>query len=725
MSSPAASAERPVSSGIQQRHVWGRLAAALSQAEQRPRVCLEQIEAARHTTRSGTPYMVLKHRAAGTYLRLSEAEYALLPLMDGTRSVRELVVQYFLQHKVLAFPRVAGLVTRLWECGFLVERPTRCYPRLAAALHGRAAPLERGARWMLSWLLGREVLIDGLDPAVTALFRRGGHLLVSRPFVVASAGLAALGLSVFALGLASNSQRLFRVGDSYGLGFVVLVLSGLLATALHELGHALALKAVGRQVRRGGFAFYYGLPTFFVDTTDVWLAPPRARLLVSWAGPYTAFVLGGLASLGTVAVGPGPVGDVLFAWALVSYLDVLFNLNPLLELDGYYLLVDALERPLLRADAFAFVRGPFWRKVRQGVRLTHDERLLALYGLLAAAWSAFSVWLALFLWERRLAGFVAEIVRGGGPLGLLVLAVLASLAAAVLVAGLRGLERAIRPWVFRNSAILARKTRALRQRERLAVLRSLPFLQGVPQERLVEVAAVLQAKRVRAGEAVVRQGDVGDTFYLVHHGRLEVRREPEQTALATLGPGAYFGEIALLRHVPRTATVAALTACDLFAMRGTDFRSAIAHELATFQRISASVEARTELAALPLFEGLEPRELDLLLAKLEEHRFEPGQTVVRQGERGAHFYLVRSGTMAVEADGVTVNTLGRGDYFGEIALLRRVPRMATVRVAGNAPARLWSLGAADFRDVLGRYLGRAGELEDTGATRLRLLGMAG
>jgi CRP-like cAMP-binding protein len=88
-----------------------------------------------------------------------------------------------------------------------------------------------------------------------------------------------------------------------------------------------------------------------------------------------------------------------------------------------------------------------------------------------------------------------------------------------------------------------------------------------------QVARKLIPLQVAAGTEVVRQGDVGDRFYIVESGEALVTVDGQE--MRTLGPGRFFGEIALLRDVPRTATVSAATDLSLYALDREDFLSAV------------------------------------------------------------------------------------------------------------------------------------------------------
>jgi hypothetical protein len=100
------------------------------------------------------------------------------------------------------------------------------------------------------------------------------------------------------------------------------------------------------------------------------------------------------------------------------------------------------------------------------------------------------------------------------------------------------------------------------------------------------------------------------------------------------------------------------------------------------------------LRALPLFEALSPPTIERLSSNLAIRRAAAGELIIRQGERGDRFFVIQSGAADVEIDGRVVRVLGPGDGFGEIALIRNVPRTASVRAV--EPAVLFSLDRSVF-----------------------------
>jgi MFS family permease len=117
--------------------------------------------------------------------------------------------------------------------------------------------------------------------------------------------------------------------------------------------------------------------------------------------------------------------------------------------------------------------------------------------------------------------------------------------------------------------------------------------------------------------------------------------------------------------------------------------------LAAIDRAASVPEERLELLrGNPIFAPLLAPALEQLAESLDEIQVPAGQEVVRQGEPGDRFYLVREGALDVYIDGRLVESLDSGDSFGEIALLRDVPRTATV--TARTDARLYALGRDAF-----------------------------
>jgi predicted MFS family arabinose efflux permease len=116
-------------------------------------------------------------------------------------------------------------------------------------------------------------------------------------------------------------------------------------------------------------------------------------------------------------------------------------------------------------------------------------------------------------------------------------------------------------------------SRAVVPLERIELLRASPIFAPLPPAAVEHLAAKLQPRFVAAGEVVFRQGDPGDLFYLVENGRCEIAIDGEKVADAW--PGESFGEIALLRDVPRTATVTCVEDTTLLALERDEFIAAV------------------------------------------------------------------------------------------------------------------------------------------------------
>jgi MFS family permease len=131
---------------------------------------------------------------------------------------------------------------------------------------------------------------------------------------------------------------------------------------------------------------------------------------------------------------------------------------------------------------------------------------------------------------------------------------------------------------------------------RLELLRAIPLFSPLSPPVLEQLAAGLAPVNAAAGDEIIRQGDHGDRFYVVSSGEVDVLvdgRPPRRE-----GEGSYFGEIALLRDVPRTATVRAATDVELFALDRDDFLPVVTGHAGSVQAAEAVIGSRLGMSTV-------------------------------------------------------------------------------------------------------------------------------
>ena len=127
--------------------------------------------------------------------------------------------------------------------------------------------------------------------------------------------------------------------------------------------------------------------------------------------------------------------------------------------------------------------------------------------------------------------------------------------------------------------------------EILRLLRAIPFFAPLPAPSMERVMADVIARDAAAGDVLIREGDPGDLFYVIVEGTVEINRGGEH--VSEQGPGAYVGEIALLRDVPRTASVTAKTPLRLLALEREPFLLAVTGHPVSHDAARAVATART------------------------------------------------------------------------------------------------------------------------------------
>jgi len=241
-----------------------------------------------------------------------------------------------------------------------------------------------------------------------------------------------------------------------------------------------------------------------------------------------------------------------------------------------------------------------------------------------------------------------------------------------------------------------------------------PLLSGLSGDELEAFIDSLQLRHVDAEELIFREGDHGNYLYLIGMGNILLRAKDSQgrkRVFSHLCEGDFFGEYAFMSRVPYSDEAIAETDCSVLMIDRVTFDEwvekypGIQSTIEDFyrQRVLARV-----LAITPVFEGV-PADARLALADHFKLRtFEKGEVVVREGEAGDTFYLIRSGSVDLSTSGmgkggdqVALGKMGEGDFFGEVALLTDKPRTATV--VAREKAELMELARADFDQITEKF----------------------
>jgi putative peptide zinc metalloprotease protein len=390
--------------------LWAAARERLDPSKRKPKRSAH-VEVNYHQTSRGEEYHILRNPEANTYLKLDVRDYFLWELMDGEHSVRDMAVAYFAQYGAFPFERLTNLSGQLRGKGLLEEKPVHIFGVVAQHFAARAW-VYRLKRFSETFTQ-KELSLKNMDHFFELLYRWGGWVFFTRPALALQAIVFLAGLIFFGRGLAAGTYSLIEIGESYGLGLLALIMLIGFMIVSHECGHALAVKHYGRKVLRGGFLVYYGKPVFFVDTTDIWMAPRRARLAVSFAGPWITLLLGSLCSI-LIVIFTGPVlNSLLFKFSFICYVGALLNATPLLELDGYYMLMDWLELPLLRKKSLDFVKKRLWERLfRERSRFSREERIYAVFGLLSVVSTGFYIFLGVYLWQTNIGTMIGKLRSG-------------------------------------------------------------------------------------------------------------------------------------------------------------------------------------------------------------------------------------------------------------------------------------------------------------------------
>ena len=350
--------------------------------EDRPRVrndlIIQQIKG-----KDGAVHYVIKDPITRSFFKVGEPEYFIIKNLDGRKAIDEIIRIFKEKFEAdIEKSEIEAFVGHMQELCFLDNDLTRQELLKKQKDADRDRPRT---------LLGRLVFIKlkAIDPG--RLFDRMiDHV---RFFFTGKFVWFASLLIIISFMIALNNGRQLAEGF-VGLlnlqGIIILYLSMFVVIILHEFAHGLTCRHYGGEVREIGFLLIYFQPAFYCNVSDAWLFPEKhKRLWVSFSGGFFQIFIWAVAFL----IWRVTQQDLLlnkFALATLSFTGIatLFNFNPLLRYDGYYLLSDYVEIPNLRKKArhywLAVIRRLFFSGGKELGELTmRERRIYFYYGILS------------------------------------------------------------------------------------------------------------------------------------------------------------------------------------------------------------------------------------------------------------------------------------------------------------------------------------------------------
>ncbi|MGO9814053.1 MAG: site-2 protease family protein, partial [Isosphaeraceae bacterium] len=303
----------------------------------------------------GMTHYVVKDPLALKYFRFKIEEYFLLQQFDGKQTLQDVKKAFERKYRpqTISIEDLTRFVAQLHEAGIiLVDSPEQ-----AKVLIRR----RRKNRWRKVWAFLANILfikIPIIDPErlLTWMYPYFRWIFTSY-FITASVGLmlAAVTLVISQWALFYSKLPEFQSFFNWWTIFSFWI-SLAIVKIIHEFGHGLTAKHFGGEVHEMGMLFLVLTPALYCDVTDSWLLPNKwHRIWISAAGIYVELFLASLATFVWFYSEPGLLNSLTMATMFICSINtVLFNANPLLRYDGYYVMADWLEIPNLRIKSSQF-----------------------------------------------------------------------------------------------------------------------------------------------------------------------------------------------------------------------------------------------------------------------------------------------------------------------------------------------------------------------------------
>lgn len=243
------------------------------------------------------------------------------------------------------------------------------------------------------------------------------------------------------------------------------------------------------------------------------------------------------------------------------------------------------------------------------------------------------------------------------------------------------------------------------------IIPKIPLFSDLSYEEFCNVVNKLKEKHYHEGDIVCKEGDPGDSIFVISEGAVNITRKNslgEEVPLAQLSEGAFFGEFAFFSKSKRHATVVASKDSLIFEMT----KDSIEEIIKEFPRVNEVLfdfykerVILNLLAMSPIFDLCTADERKEIIESFTSKSYKIDQAIIREGDPGDSLYLIKSGRVRVVTtkggNMITLAELSAGEFFGEIALVTGQPRTATV--LATTEAEVLELKKINFDGILAKH----------------------
>ncbi|MDR3634808.1 MAG: HlyD family efflux transporter periplasmic adaptor subunit [Isosphaeraceae bacterium] len=303
----------------------------------------------------GMTHYVVKDPIGLKYFRFKSEEYFLLQQLDGKTNLQDVKRAFERKYRpqTISIEDLTRFVAQLHEAG-IAQLDT---PEQAKVLIRR----RRKNRWKKVGQFFANILyikIPIIDPEklLTGMYPYFRWIYTTY-FVTFSVGMMLAAITLVASQWTDFSSKLPEFQSFFTLRTIAAFWCSLaVVKVIHEFGHGLTAKHFGGEVHEMGMLFLVLTPALYCDVTDSWLLPNKwKRIWISAAGIYVECFLASIATFVWFYSEPGLLNSLAMATMFICSVNtILFNANPLLRYDGYYVMADWLEIPNLRIKSSQF-----------------------------------------------------------------------------------------------------------------------------------------------------------------------------------------------------------------------------------------------------------------------------------------------------------------------------------------------------------------------------------